>query len=63
MSAYEERKVLITVKTYPLPSKKSIEVSCTAGITEDGKWIRLFPLPYRYLGYKLRKYQWVNIMT
>jgi hypothetical protein len=49
ISGYQKKKILITVKTYPLPSKKSIEASCTAGITEEGKWIRLFPLPFRLL--------------
>ncbi len=61
MALYTEKKVLITVKTYPLPSKKMLEASCTAGITEDGKWIRLFPLPYRYLDYDIKKYQWINV--
>jgi hypothetical protein len=62
MSAYEKKKILITVKTYPLPSKKTIEASCTAGITEDGKWIRLFPLPFRHLEYskQFKKYQWIE---
>jgi hypothetical protein len=63
MSLYAEKKVLITVKTYPLPSRKTIEASCTAGITEDGKWIRLFPLPFRHLQYsqQFKKYQWVKV--
>jgi len=62
MAIYHTKKVLITVKTYPLPSKKTIEASCTAGITEDGNWIRLFPLPFRYLGYaqQFKKYQWIE---
>ena len=63
MAIYHATKVLITVKTYPLPSKKTIEASCTAGITEDGKWIRLFPLPFRYLEYakRFKKYQWIEV--
>lgn len=62
MSEYEKKKILITVKTYPLPSKKTIEASCTAGITEDGKWIRLFPLPFRHLASskQFKKYQWIE---
>ena len=62
MAIYQNKKVLITVKTYPLPSRKTIEASCTAGITEDGKWIRLFPLPFRYLEYakQFKKYQWIE---
>ena len=63
MAIYQHKKVLITVKTYPLPSKKAIEASCTAGITDDGKWIRLFPLPFRYLKYsqQFKKYQWIDL--
>src|SRR4030042_1494207 len=62
MAVFEKKKILITVKTYPLPSKKSIEASCTAGITEDGKWIRLFPLPFRLLEHskQFKKYQWIE---
>jgi hypothetical protein len=29
-------RVLITVKTYPLPSGKYEELVCTAGVLEDG---------------------------
>jgi hypothetical protein len=56
------KKVLITARTYPVPSRKSIEVSCTAGITDDGKWIRLFPVPYRFLDKDKRftKYQYID---
>src|SRR4030042_4004516 len=65
METYEKwvkKKVLITVRTYPVPSRKSIEVSCTAGITEDGEWIRLFPVPYRFLTQDKRfvKYQYIE---
>jgi hypothetical protein len=62
MAIYENKKILITVKTYPTPSRKSIEASCTAGITENGEWIRLFPLPFRYLEYgkQFSKYQWIE---
>jgi hypothetical protein len=57
------RRVLITVRTYPVPARKNIEVSCTAGVTSDGNWIRLFPVPYRLLDYDKRfaKYQWIEV--
>src|SRR6266849_2624953 len=60
--AWETKRVLITVRTYPSPARKSIESSCTAGIC-DGKWIRLFPMPYRQLkpNQKFSKYQWVEM--
>jgi hypothetical protein len=45
------------------PSKKGVEVSCTAAITEQGQWMRLFPIPYRFLDEKeqFSKYQWVEV--
>src|SRR5215212_7388929 len=59
------KKVLITVRTYPTPSAKGIEVSCTAGVTDEGEWIRIFPVPYRFLGDDKRfgKYQWVEMQA
>ena len=47
-----DAQVLITVKTYPLPSSKYEELVCTAGFLPDGKWIRLYPIPFRALPYQ-----------
>ena len=48
--ASETKQVLITVKAYPNPSKKYVETVCCAGIDlETGRWIRLYPVPYRDL--------------
>ena len=57
------KRVLITVRTYPVPALSGIEVSCTAGITSEGEWIRLFPIPYRFLGddQRFTKYQWIDV--
>lgn len=59
----ENAKVLITVKTYPLPSSKYEELVCTAGLMEDGKWIRIYPIPFRSLPYGKRfsKFQWIQL--
>lgn len=56
-------RVLITVLTYPHPSREYNELVCTAGITEEGEWVRLYPIPYRDLprGLKFKKYQWIEI--
>ena len=56
-------KVLILVKTYPVLSVKYEELVCTAGILENGDWIRLYPIPFRRLEYKNRykKYQWIKV--
>lgn len=59
----EMRKVFITVKTYPTLSKKYDELVCTAGILDDGSWVRIYPLPFRKLDYdnRYRKYQWIEL--
>lgn len=56
-------KVLITVKTYPTLSAKYDELVCTAGFTENGNWIRIYPIQFRKLGYinQYKKYDWVEI--
>jgi hypothetical protein len=58
----ERKRVYITVKTYPTLSTKYDELVCTAGVGEDGSWIRLYPLPFRKLDneQKYRKYQWIE---
>lgn len=56
-------RVLITVKTYPSLSMKYDELVCTAGFLENGSWIRIYPVPFRKLGYQNRykKWQWIEI--
>ena len=60
------KKILITVTTYPLPSRSYDELVCTAGILEDGSWIRIYPIPLSFLnevkkdtGFK--KYTWIEL--
>jgi len=61
----ERLKVLVTVKTYPIPSAKYDELSCTAGVAEDGEFIRLYPINYRDLPWdqQFKKYQWIEVMA
>lgn len=56
-------KVLVTVMTYPHPSLKHDELICTAGITETGEWVRLYPIDYRHRPKEQRfhKYQWIEL--
>ena len=56
-------RVLITVKTYPLPSRSYTELVCTAGSFEGEKWIRMYPIPYRLLQdqQKYPKYSWIEL--
>ncbi|QBD79279.1 hypothetical protein EPA93_26150 [Ktedonosporobacter rubrisoli] len=58
-----DAKVLITVKTYPLPSSKYEELVCTAGFLNNGKWIRIYPIPFRTLSYESQysKYHWITL--
>jgi hypothetical protein len=62
-SGKQRRRVLITVKAYPLPSRSYDELVCTAGITEEGEWIRIYPVPFRFLSNEgqYNKYQWVEL--
>jgi hypothetical protein len=57
-------KVLITVKTYPLPSRTYTELVCTAGLLNGEKWIRMYPIPFRFLQdeqKKYPKYSWIEL--
>lgn len=59
----QTKKVLIVVRTYPVPVELLVEASCTAAITDTGEWLRLFPLRYRMLPEDKRfaKYQWIEV--
>jgi len=61
---YETRRVLVTVKAYPTPSKKYVETVCVAGIDiEKYEWIRLYPIRFRDLeeNKKFKKYNIIEI--
>lgn len=63
------KKVLITVTTYPLPSRSYEELVCTAGVLQDGSWIRIYPVPLSFLTDQKRsghlrsgvKYTWIEL--
>jgi hypothetical protein len=62
------KKILITVTTYPLPSRSYDELVCTAGILENGDWIRIYPVPLSFLidlkgtgKVKNVKYTWIEL--
>lgn len=56
-------KVLITVKTYPAISSKYEELVCTAGFTENGTWIRIYPIQFRKKSFEeqYKKYDWIEL--
>jgi hypothetical protein len=59
----EKQRVLITVKTYPTLSRRYGETVCTAGVREDGTWVRIYPVPFRRLAEKqqYKKFDWVEV--
>jgi len=59
----QKKRVLVLCKTYPSPSGKYTETSCVAGVTEDYDFIRLFPIPYRFLEKEsqFKKWQWIEV--
>ena len=56
-------RILTTIKTYPIPSTKYDELVCTAGVLEDGSFVRLYPINFRDLPYdqQYKKYQWIEV--
>lgn len=60
---YQPTDVLITVMTYPHPSRGYQELVCTAGITRNCEWVRLYPVDYRYRSQnqQFHKHQWINV--
>ncbi len=62
-SIVQRERVLITVLTYPHPSESYEELVCTAGITESGEWVRLYPIDYRYRpkNQQFKKFQWIEV--
>ena len=62
----ERARVLITVKASPEPSEKYGDTVCVAGVRLDGErpeWIRLYPVPFRYMAreQRFRKYEVINV--
>jgi hypothetical protein len=57
-----KQRVLVTVKTYPTLSRKYGETVCTAGVLENGSWVRIYPVPFRRLGetQQYRKFDWIE---
>lgn len=57
-----KERILVTVKTYPTLSRKYGETVCTAGVREDGSWVRLYPVPFRRLNEteQYRKFDWLE---
>ena len=64
MAAPVTKRVLITVKAYPNPSKTYGETVCCAGIdVETLQWVRLYPVPFMDLdsSQKFKKYTIISV--
>ena len=62
MTTAEKERILVTVKTYPTLSRKYGETVCTAGVKEDGTWVRIYPVPFRRIEEReqYRKFDWIE---
>ncbi|MFM7335039.1 MAG: hypothetical protein ACKO1H_11630 [Tabrizicola sp.] len=60
--ATDHQRILILCKTYPSPSARYVETSCVAGMAEDGRLVRLFPVPFRLVEdeQQFKKWHWIN---
>ena len=60
---YTKTRILINVMTYPHPSQEYQELVCTAGVTKEAEWVRLYPVDYRYRPrpQRFHKYQWIEV--
>jgi hypothetical protein len=57
-----KERILITVKTYPTLSRKYGETVCTAGVRDNGSWVRIYPVPFRRLEEteQYKKFDWLE---
>lgn len=62
MVEVKQERILVTVKTYPTLSRKYGETVCTAGVREDGTWVRMYPVPFRRMDeeQQYKKYDWLQ---
>jgi len=42
-------ELLVNCKTYPAVSSKYVETVCTGGVQTTGEFVRLYPVPFRFL--------------
>lgn len=52
--------VLVLVKALPHAGERHGETVCCAGVTEAGEWRRQFPIHFRTLKEKFRRWQWIE---
>ena len=64
MKKIKKKRILVTVKAYPNPSKKYGETVCCAGVDlSNSQLVRLYPIPFRDLDNdkKFKKYSIIEV--
>lgn len=59
---WKKERILILVKAYPEQSDKYGSSICMAGITEDYKWMRIYPIQFDYFirNLNFKKFTWIE---
>lgn len=62
---YEQKRILVVVKTYPNPSQSHVETVCCAGVDlATQRWVRMYPITFRRLAERqFKKYQVIDCMA
>jgi len=59
-----KERLLVLAKAYPITSRKYEHLVCVAGITEEGEWRRIYPVPWNVFWSederKFKKKQWIE---
>jgi hypothetical protein len=55
-----KEQAVILVKALPQPSETYGETVCVAGLTRSGEWRRLYPVRFRQLQDKFKRWQWIE---
>ncbi len=51
-------ELMVNCKTYPSVSTKYIETVCTGGVQPNGDFVRLYPIPYRFMNSNEKYRRW-----
>lgn len=51
-------ELMVNCKTYPAVSTKYVETVCTGGVQRDGRFVRLYPVPFRFLDSEEQYKRW-----
>jgi len=59
---WEKKKILVIAKAVPEITETHGDIVCTAGITEEGEFIRIYPIPFRIFCGEQRfsKFDWIE---